>query len=291
MNGRTNHIELCALLALLLSGCGSSETPRAVQSTGGSAGSASATGGTAGSENTSSGGGQTASGGGTTAGSSCGPSADECTAATALNRTMIDNFENGHGWYLFANPDDPAGHTDPKAGANIAAVEISCPAGGVCGSSLFAMHVSGGDYSSYGPSLSSDYVYQDSTTKALVGAPKDASSFTGIAFWARKGDTANAAPNLRLIVNDVTTHPLGGICDATASPGTGSAACWDGWMSERAIPSSWSLIKIPFADLAQSGFGKQGTAIQTDKIYGLTFQMPAQATFDFWIDDVAYYKE
>jgi hypothetical protein len=154
--------------------------------------------------------------------------------------------------------------------------------------------VSGKGFTSYGPSLSSDFVYKDGTTGMLVGEPKDGSMYTGVAFWARKGDTAGAAPTLRLIVNDVTSHELGGFCDPKAAPGAGgkeSDACWDGWMTERALASTWTLVKVPFAALKQGGFGKKGEAIQPDKLYGLTFQMPNMATFDFWIDDVVFYKE
>jgi hypothetical protein len=118
--------------------------------------------------------------------------------------------------------------------------------------------------------------------------------FSGIAFWARKGDTPGAAPTLRLIVNDITSHELGGVCNPASAPGAGgeaSDACWDGWMTERALPSIWTLIKVPFAALKQGGFGQAGEAIQPDKLYGLTFQMPNMATFDFWIDDVVFYKE
>lgn len=237
----------------------------------------------------------TSSTGGTgSSGGSCGPVPDECTSAAALMTMPISDFEAGKGWYLFANVDDKAGKTMPAAGDNIMAEEIKCPAGGRCGMSSFAQHVSGGGFTSYGPSLSNDFLYKDAKTEMVVGMPMDASTYTGVMFWARKGETAGAAPTLRLIVNDVSTHELGGVCDPKAAPGSGgeaSDACWDGWMTERALPSTWTLVKVPFSVLKQGGFGKKGEKIQPDKLYGLTFQMPNMATFDFWIDDVAFYKE
>jgi hypothetical protein len=234
------------------------------------------------------------SGGGSAPVSTCGPIETECTAASAMETSPISDFETGQGWFLFANPDDAGGSTTPVAGANIMAEEIMCPLGGRCGASSFAQHVSGKGFTSYGPSLSSDFVYKDGMTQELVGEPMDGSTYTGIAFWARKGDTAGAAPTLRLIVNDVTSHELGGVCNPASAPGAGgvaSDACWDGWMTERALPSTWTLIKVPFTALKQGGFGMAGEAIQPDKLYGLTFQMPNMATFDFWIDDVVFYKE
>jgi hypothetical protein len=210
-----------------------------------------------------------------------------------MEKMALGDFENGQGWYLYANPDDAGGTTEPAAGANIAAAEITCPTGGLCGASSFAMHVSGGGFTSYGPSLSNDWVYE-SEEMTVVGEPLDGSTFTGIAFWTRKGDSAGAAPTLRMIVNDVSTHAQGGVCDPEAAPGSGgeaSEACWDGWMTERAVPSTWTLVKVPFSALAQGGFGKTAEAIDTSKIYGVTFQMPNMADFDFWIDDVSFYKE
>jgi hypothetical protein len=264
-----------------------------VATTGGNAavsGSATTTGGntSAGSSTTTSG------GGGSSATSSCGPSADECSAAAALMTMPISDFEAGKGWFLFANADDKTGKTTPAAGDNISAEEITCPAGGRCGASSFAQHVSGGGFTSYGPSLSQDFIYKDGMTMMPVGMPMDASKFTGVMFWARKGETAGAAATLRLIVNDVTTHELGGVCDPAAKPTSGGAegdACWDGWMTERAMPSTWTLVKVPFTVLKQGGFGKKGEAIKPDQLYGLTFQMPNMAAFDFWIDDVSFYKE
>jgi hypothetical protein len=231
--------------------------------------------------------------GGSGTSSGCGPQPDECTSAAALMTMPISDFETGKGWYFFANVDDKGGTTKPAAGDNIMADEIMCPAGGRCGSS-FAQHVTGGGFTSYGPSLSQDFLYKDGKTMMVVGMPMDASTFTGVMFWARKGDTAGAAPTLRLIVNDVTTHELGDVCDPKAAPGVGgemSEACWDGWMTERALPSTWTLVKVPFTVMKQGGFGKKGAAIQTDKLYGLSFQMPNMATFDFWIDDVSFYEE
>jgi hypothetical protein len=300
---------LAATAALHSAGCssssgeGDSDEPDNMSSAGTSStpsgGSTSAAAGTnsapqAGSSSTPGGSGSEGGSSGSPAVSSCGPVETECSAASAMETAPISDFETGQGWYLFANPDDAGGSTMPAAGANIMAEEIMCPLGGRCGASSFAQHVSGKGFTSYGPSLSSDFVYKDGMTQELVGEAKDASMFTGIAFWARKGDTAGAAPTLRLIVNDATSHELGGVCNPASAPGAGgepSDACWDGWMTERALPSTWTLIKVPFTALKQGGFGQAGEAIQPAQLYGLTFQMPNMATFDFWIDDVVFYKE
>lgn len=302
---------IAGLLVLPAVGCSSSsDDPEAAAGSSSKAGSASAgsgagvgTGGSTSVAGSTSVGGTTsptagtgsaeAGNGGSAAPSGCGAGMDECAAAAALMTMPISDFETGKGWYLFANPDDKGGSTMPAAGDNIAAAEIMCPSSGRCGSS-FAQHVSGKGFTSYGPSLSQDFLYKDAMTEMVVGMPIDASAYTGVMFWARKGDSAGAAPTLRLIVNDVTTHELGGVCDPKAAPGSGgmmSSACWDGWMTEKALPSNWTLVKVPFSVLKQGGFGMKGEAIKPDKLYGLTFQMPNMAAFDFWIDDVSFYKE
>ena len=232
-------------------------------------------------------------GGGSSAGaaSTCGPADADCASAAALMTKVVSDFESGNGWFLFA-PDDKGATSNPPAGDNVPISQILCPTNGRCGSN-FAMHVTGSGYTSYGPSLSQDYVYKDADA-GLVGMPQDFSMYTGVMYWARRGDTAAAAPTLRLIVNDVNTHALGGVCDPTAATGSStkpSNACFDGWMAEKAIPTVWTLVKLPFSVLKQGGFGKMETAIVPSKIYGLTFQMPNMATFDFWIDDVSFYKE
>lgn len=275
---------------------GSGSSSAGNSSSGGSNGSSAGSGSSdAGSGSSKAGSGNSTAGSGSGGGapSGCGPAPADCSAAAALKSMPISDFEAGKGWYLFANPDDAAGKTEPAAGDNISAAEITCPSGGRCGSS-FAQHVSGSGFTSYGPSLSQDFLYKDGETAMVVGMPIDASDYTGVMFWARKGDTAGATPTLRLIVNDETTHELGGICDPKAAPGAGgkaSDACWDGWMTERAMASTWTLVKVPFSVLKQGGFGKKGEAIKADKLYGLTFQMPNMAKFDFWIDDVSFYKE
>lgn len=276
---------------------------------GGVGGSGAGGGGTGGTGGTSTGGGGTGGGGtgGTSGGSGgsggnggsggtpvvCGPvepSAADCTAWTAATPLSVSDFEGGQGWFLFKNPADLGGTTTPAAGTNITPDQLLCPVGGRCGVSSYAMHLTGMGFTSYGPSLSNDFYYKDMGTGMTVGQPQDASMYLGVAFWARLGDTLGVSPTLRVIVNDVTSHELGGVCDPLAAPGMGSAACWNGWMTETPLTTKWALFKVPFSTLKQGDFGKLGTAIQPDKLYGLTFQMPAGASFDFWIDDVAFYK-
>jgi hypothetical protein len=222
--------------------------------------------------------------------SSCDPSPEDCTAASEPGLLPVADFDVDMGWWLFANPDDPAGTTTPEAGANVATEEISCPTSGVCGASVLAMHVQGGGFTTYGPSLSHDFVYPDASGTGYTGEPVDASTYSGIMFWARRGDGMGLAPTIGITVNDVSSHPAGEVCDAMATPGAmGSEACFDGWWAQKPLTAKWTLVKIPFAMLKQQGFGKEVEALQPDKIYGISFNLPMQK-FDFWISDVSFYK-
>src|SRR5687767_10768646 len=120
-------LSLGSLLTLCACGSESEEPPRDEPNNGTAAGPAqggsSPTGGgssTAGSDgggSTSTGGdgsSGSSTGGSATAGSStgggssseaCAPDPAECTSSSALEKMALADFENGQGWFLFANPD------------------------------------------------------------------------------------------------------------------------------------------------------------------------------------------
>jgi len=229
------------------------------------------------------------------------PAQNDCDSAASLITKMVSDFEDGSGWSLFANPDDVSGMTTPSVGSNTGSTAIQCPSSGRCGTSHMGLHVTGSGFNTYGPVLTHDYAYSDGNG-GTSGTVEDVSAYAGILLWARRGETANANATLRVILNDVTSSPGGQVCDAAAKAGqnvpaadggtevTTSDACWDGWMSETSVPTAWTLVKIPFSALKQGGWGKVGAKFMPDQLYGLTFQMPSHASFDFWIDDVAFYK-
>lgn len=220
---------------------------------------------------------------------SCAPEPADCAAETDLDTLPFADFDIDMGWWLFANPDDPDGSTTPAAGANIGTEEITCPATGLCSTSVLAMHVSGGGFTTYGPTLSHDLVYP-AEDEGYTGTPIDASEYTGVMFWARKGDMQGLSPAIGITINDASSHPAGGYCDAEATPKPGSDACFDGWFAQKPVTSKWTLVKIPFSSLKQQGFGKEAMAFDPATVHGITLNLPMQ-NFEFWIGDVAFYKE
>lgn len=113
--------------------------------------------------------------------------------------------------------------------------------------------------------------------------PIDASGFTGVSFRAR------GTGWLRFFVGSVETNPPldFGIC---------SGGCYDAHGAYRALSDEWQLFKIPFCELRQEGWG-QPAPFFPSHILALSWsakQQPGDATpvscFDFWIDDVAFYR-
>jgi len=213
-------------------------------------------------------------------------------ASSSAGLLPFADFGSDQGFYLFANAADAMGMTTPEAGVNLVPEEIVCPAGGLCGgSAAYAMHVSGGGFTTYGPSLSKDHVYPSSTMPGTFeGMPQDVSTYTGVQFWARKG-SATGNPQIGITLNDDTSSPAAGLCDEAATPGVAmSTACFDGFYAKISATSSWKLYKIPFSMLKQQGFGNKSAdgMFHPDKLHGISFNLPMQ-TFDLWIGNVAFY--
>jgi hypothetical protein len=114
--------------------------------------------------------------------------------------------------------------------------------------------------------------------------PIDASSFTGVQFWAR------GAGLLRFFVGTVDTNPF-------SDYGTCSDRCYDAHGYLFPLTEEWQLVRVPFEALMQEGWG---SSAHFDPTKVLTLQWSAKEAlgsyvpatcFDFWIDDVAFYRE
>ena len=114
--------------------------------------------------------------------------------------------------------------------------------------------------------------------------PVDASHYTGIEFLAR-GDGV-----LRVFIGTTATNP-------TADLGTCSGACYDAHGVTLNLTPGWGLHRIPFRYLAQEGWGSiapfdpaQILAVSWSAKIDRGSIVPSSC-FDFWIDDVAFYRE
>lgn len=107
----------------------------------------------------------------------------------------------------------------------------------------------------------------------------DASSYTGVAFAARRAP--DTTPYVRLKVPDVNTDPDGGVC----------TDCYNDFGVSMQLTEEWTRYEVRFADLAQEGGwgAPRPDAVDAAKLYGVQWQVStAGAPFDVWIDDVTF---
>jgi hypothetical protein len=115
-----------------------------------------------------------------------------------------------------------------------------------------------------------------------IGGPYDASKYDGISFWA-KIDSGSSS-GLRIAFPDKDTQPDGGLCQATI-PGD---SCWDHYGKRIDLSTTWTKYQVSFNELTQFGWGRAGSGFDRSTIYEVQFQLPQNATFGVWIDDVAF---
>jgi hypothetical protein len=99
----------------------------------------------------------------------------------------------------------------------------------------------------------------------------NAKDFTGVQFYAKSSLSTSVAV---IVGSAPTTDKLFG--------GTCSGFC-DGNRKIMPVTTEWSLIQVPFSDLA----GGSGP-FEQDKVTNVQFA-PTNAQFDLWVDDPAFY--
>jgi hypothetical protein len=115
-----------------------------------------------------------------------------------------------------------------------------------------------------------------------IGGPYDASKYSGISFWA-KYDSGTSA-NLRVAFPDKDTQPDGGLCKSSV-PGN---QCWDHYGKRIGLTTTWTKYDVFFNETSQDGWGRTGGGFDRSTIYEVQFQLPIDAKFGIWIDDVAF---
>jgi len=153
--------------------------------------------------------------------------------------------------------------------------------GGRC-SSKQAIHVSGQGFTTWGAVLTLGLKY------GSQAEPVDVSEYTGIEFWARLGGDLSQS-SVRVQLQDAATRPEGGVCD----PVDGSAeACYNGHGTVlEPLDGDWRLYQLPFAKMAQQpDWGHRTPTLDTTTLYSIEWQLPMNAVFDLWVDDVWFYR-
>jgi hypothetical protein len=214
------------------------------------------------------------------------------TGAGAQPAIMTPSFTGNH-WYKYDDHtlDAPDGGAPDAAapGQQVVAFEaLPEPHPTINGPSAHALHITGGSFQDWGAGV----------TGGLAGdgnVPYDASAYSGIMFWAMRGQstTSNAMTVAIPTTNDSPVD--GGPCHNPETPGKHDR-CSDSFHKDITLRSSWTLYIVYFSDLAQSGwgyippggFGKRGAM-------GIAFSNKGVSSkggdpFDEWIDDLAFFK-
>jgi hypothetical protein len=114
-------------------------------------------------------------------------------------------------------------------------------------------------------------------------APKglyNASKYTGISFFAKKGSTtANGA--VRVKVPDRNTDPTGAIC----------TSCSNDFGVDLTLTTTWTKYTVPFSTMTQqAGWGAPRPAkIDPTGVVAVQFQVGTTGQlYDIWVDDVTF---
>ncbi len=143
----------------------------------------------------------------------------------------------------------------------------------------------------------------------------DATSWTGISFWARLGSNDSAMTALMTIGDPLTSSNLGSaapfndiLCGDPAcgtpngvtaipcamSPCTDKGTCCDPFGKGVALSSDWQFYMVPFSDMKQKGFGLAEAMPDLKHFLGVKFNMSkgqlGVADFDVWVDNFAFYR-
>lgn len=123
--------------------------------------------------------------------------------------------------------------------------------------------------------------------KVSLGSPYNATAdkAIGITFWAKAG--AGSTPNVHVTFPDKDTDPTYGLCDPSTTAANG---CYDDFGARIALSSNWAQYTIFFAQLTQDGWGRIASQFDPSTLYSIQFLVAAGATFDVWVDDIAFVR-
>ncbi len=201
-----------------------------------------------------------------------------CSVATcSATNALIDDFEDannvvslleGRTGALYTYVDTTGSTISPGAGSTF------IPALGGNAGSARAAHFSGhlSSASTVWGGFGADFL----SPKAVYNASK----YTGITFWAKKGSsTANSG--VRVKVPDRNTDAVGGIC----------TSCSNDFGTDLTLSTTWTKFTIPFSSMTQqAGWGAPRPAhIDATGVVAVQFQVTTPGiNYDTWVDDLSF---
>jgi len=232
---------------------------------------------------TTSGGAHNTAGAATTGGAGA-PAVGGCKAAAGtIADLLIDDLEDGDNtirplgsrvgyWYTY---NDGSGVQVP---APTATFKGTAP--GSTASPMFAATTSGPAFTIYGAGMGFDF-----NNTAMKSCPYDASAYTGIKFWAKANAGNMATMALKAMIKIPATTP------STSDGGACATKCEDHFYLKPApvLTTTWTQYSMPFASIAQDGFGTPVSAFDKAHILAMQFQVAMGVAFNFSIDDITFY--
>ncbi|HEX2733279.1 MAG TPA: hypothetical protein VHM70_16825 [Polyangiaceae bacterium] len=203
----------------------------------------------------------------------------ECDSAKGDGVTaLIDDFEDGDNsliaqdgrdgsWYSYNSADD----SDAQTFEMVTPSGTPSPAGGER-----ALHTAGSGFDWAGIGFGPRWSETDANGNDL-SCMYDASLYEGITFWGR----GTGSVKFTAAVPESIPLASGGACDEVEGP------CWDNPGKAIEFTEEWQQFVLPFAEMLQSS---GDLALDPTRIRTMQFETGSQATFDFWIDGMAFYS-
>lgn len=172
-------------------------------------------------------------------------------------------------WFAF---NDGTGMQSPLPGADRLLMTSLDPARG---ESWYAVATSGSGFEDWGAGIGFDLHSRNAY---------DASSYAGVAFWARQAPGApETNRNLRVEITDRNSVPQAFVCDDQ------SVRCYANFGVDLQLTDQWQFFEYTWADLKQPGWQDRSyPSIERSALYGMRFQVQTSESFDFQIDDVVF---
>jgi len=198
--------------------------------------------------------------------------ADEPNASNA----MIANFESGSSdvtgggvkgsWFVYSDNDAGVGEVSR------APEPLPTP---VCGSSL-ALHVRASGFSRWGSGVG--FALRSTNDK---NAPFDARDHAGIRFWLKSARSPLVSDETqRLHLDFYDEHNADAVTDCARSD-----TCMNYFTLDTPAENAWTEYAVRFSELTDA------STLGLDQLYTVQWTMPstdASASYDYWLDDVAW---
>jgi hypothetical protein len=143
------------------------------------------------------------------------------------------------------------------------------------GASVHGLHGMGKNFTSWGSGFGVDF--HNANAGQSTKAPYDASSYTGITFWAR----AESKMTVTVTLPDADTDAAGNTC----------TTCGHHYSKAVQLTTDWQRFTIAFSELLlEQGTVPAPSAFKASGVVSVQWTVAAGTSYDLYLDDVAFVK-